>query len=84
MKYILITLSILIITACSSKDDQFCECMTAGEELSIYGEQFMERGPSEEEVKKWEELRTTQSTACLDYQEMSGDEMRQRKEECEK
>jgi len=84
MKYLLVVCSALLIMGCSSKDDQFCECMTVGEELSEYGEQFMERSPTEEESKKWEELRTKQSTACVDYQEMSGDQMRQRKEDCEK
>ena len=79
----LVVCSALLMYACSSKDDQFCECMSAGEELSEFGAQFMEESPTEEETAEWEELRAAQSTACIDYQEMSGDEMRQRKDECE-
>ena len=82
MKYISI-ITLLILTSCSNKDEQFCKCLTAGEELNEYTQQFFDKLPSSKEESKVSELKETKKAACKDYQMMSGDIMRQKKAECE-
>lgn len=73
----------LILSACSSKDEQFCECLKAGDELNKVTTKFMSELPTEKDAKKIQELKTEKSEACKNYTEMSGEEMRKRKADCE-
>lgn len=73
----------LLLSACASKDDQFCECLSAGDELNKETQQFFEKIPSKEDQKRIEVLKEKKNAACADYQEMGGDEMRKLKEACE-
>ena len=75
-------LSILIFS-CSSKDTQFCECLSTGETLNEYTQQFFDKSPSEKERAKLIELKSAKEEACKDYQTMAGEEMRVKKEACE-
>ncbi len=73
----------MFLASCSNKDEQFCKCLTTGEELNEYTQQFFDKTPSAEEQNKVNELKEATTTACKDYQVMSGDVMRQKKMECE-
>jgi hypothetical protein len=75
--------ALLFFTACSSKDEQFCQCLNAGQELNRYTQQFFDRMPSSYEEERVKELKGIKSNACKDYQLMSGKIMRQKKVECE-
>lgn len=82
MKYLL-PIAVVLFTACSSKDEQFCECLRAGEELNTASQKFMTKSPSKEDQEKISALKDKKKEACTNYQEMSGEEMRTRKEACE-
>ncbi|MGB0914597.1 MAG: hypothetical protein ACPGVI_00930 [Crocinitomicaceae bacterium] len=75
--------AILFLASCSSKDEQFCTCLTAGEELNEYTQQFFEKEPSQDDETKISELKAIKTEACKDYQMMAGDKMRQKKADCE-
>ena len=74
----------LFLASCSSKDEQFCTCLSAGAELNEYTQQFFDKTPSTEEKERAHELKGTKVSACKGYQMMRGDVMREKKMECEK
>ena len=74
---------LIFCAACSSKDEQFCECLSIGDELNKETSQFFEKAPSAEDQKRIGELKKRKTEACKNYTEMGGDEMRKRKEACE-
>ena len=82
MKFIPI-IALLLLVSCSNKDEQFCKCLTEGEALNEYTQQFFEKSASAEEQEKVKQLKDAKAEACKDYQVMSGDIMRQKKAECE-
>ena len=82
MKYLL-PIAVVFLTACSSRDEQFCECLNAGEELNTASQEFMTKTASEEDLENISALKDKKKEACANYQEMSGEEMRTRKEACE-
>ncbi len=69
--------------SCSSGDDAFCECLSAGEELNNETQKFFDTAPSEDDAKRIEELKTKKNEACKNYTMMGGDEMRKLQEACE-
>ncbi|OFZ14896.1 MAG: hypothetical protein A3D92_04195 [Bacteroidetes bacterium RIFCSPHIGHO2_02_FULL_44_7] len=73
----------LILSACSTKDEQFCECLKAGDELNKVTAKFMSEIPTDKDAKKIQELKKEKNEACKNYIEMSGEEMRKRKTDCE-
>jgi hypothetical protein len=75
--------TLLFLVSCSGKDEQFCTCLSVGEELNEYTQQFFEKTPSATEQDKVVEFKTAKKAACKDYQMMSGDLMRQKKAACE-
>jgi hypothetical protein len=78
---------LLLCAACSPSepefDSQFCDCLSAGKELSDLTEQFFDRQPTKEEANKVKELKAIEKEACLDYQTMDGDLMRAKKADCD-
>lgn len=82
MKYLL-PIAIFLVAGCSSKDEQFCKCLEAGEELNTASHEFMTKSPTEQDQQMIKKLKDEKTEACANYQEMSGEEMRSRKEACE-
>lgn len=80
-KYVLFFL--IFSASCSSKDKQFCECLSVGDELNKETSQFFDKAPTEEDHKRINELKNRKNEACKNYTEMGGEEMRKRKAECE-
>ncbi len=74
----------LILVACSpAKDEQFCECLEAGDALNEASQHFMTEIPTEKDQQNIQELKEKKTEACKNYTEMSGEEMRTRKKACE-
>lgn len=82
MKKALISGMVLLLTACNSKDDQFCKCLKAGEELNAYSNKLLTEEVTQEKADKLKVLKDTKKKECADYQTMKGDEMLKRKAEC--
>lgn len=78
-----------LLVACSGaegadeeKDDQFCKCLEAGEELNNFTEKLWDREPTKEDEEQMKKLKAKSEKECANYQIMSGDEMRRRKKLC--
>lgn len=78
-KLIIIT---LLLTACTSKDEQFCKCMEVSEEFNIAANNLLneKEGLSPEELIA---LRKKKDTACQNYVSTPGDELLELKKGCE-
>lgn len=83
MKNLLIISTILILSACNSKDEQFCECLKAGEELNVYSSSLLQEEITKEKSDKLKNLKKLKTEACKDYQTMDGPEMLKKKAECQ-
>ncbi|MES2800232.1 MAG: hypothetical protein V4638_09475 [Bacteroidota bacterium] len=74
---------VVLFSACSSEKDQvFCDCMTAGEELNNHSKKLLEGAVTQEMADKQQVLLKTKKEKCKNYQTMSGPEMQKRKEAC--
>lgn len=73
----------IVLVSCSSKDDAFCDCLSATDSLNNYTEKLMSRQATSAEVKEVKELRQKKDKACEAYETMDGPTMRQKKEACE-
>lgn len=86
MKKSLIIISVLfMLFSCSSKDEQFCKCMKAGEELNAFSSslKYKDIVSAEQVKKKMLNLRKALKKECKNYQKMSGDKMLKLKEACQ-
>jgi Tfp pilus assembly protein PilP len=82
MKKTLFPVLILVLSACSSKDEQFCKCMQAGEDLNEYSAKMLSEEVTAEKAAKMKELKDNKKKECVNYQTMMGDEMLKRKANC--
>jgi hypothetical protein len=80
-RFLLIALPI-ILAACSSKDEQFCKCLSAGQELNDFSAKMLTEEVTKEKANKMQQLKESKKKECVDYQTMLGDEMLKRKAEC--
>ena len=75
---------LILLTACSSKDEQFCKCLEAGEALNNYTITILENDTQDADREKLKSLRDSKKNACEAYETMPGGKLRKLKEECEK
>lgn len=73
---------ILVVSACSSKDEAFCECLKAGEELNTQSKKMLLDQSDSEERKKFKQLRKQKEEACKAYRTMDGPTMLEKKKGC--
>lgn len=83
MKKLLVFVVVAGLFSCSSKDDQFCKCMQAGEELNEFSAKMLSEEVTAEKAAKMKELKEIKKKECVDYQTMMGDEMLKRKANCD-
>jgi hypothetical protein len=74
---------VMVLSSCSQKDSQFCECMEAGKELNEFAQTLWEKNVTKADADKQKQLKEAQTEACKNYQTMDGTEMLKRKEACE-
>jgi hypothetical protein len=82
MKLLFIFTSIIVLSACSSKDEQFCKCLKAGEELNDYSSKLFSGEITTEKAEKLKSLKEVKKKECVDYQMMIGKEMLEKKASC--
>ena len=72
----------LILTACSSKDEQFCKCLDISEEFNVAANNLLNEktGLNPEELIA---LRKKKDDACKNYVSTPGDELLELKKGCE-
>ena len=71
-----------MLGACSSKDEQFCKCLKAGEELNDFSSKLFSAEITSEKAEKLKGLKSVKKKECADYQIMSGKEMLEKKASC--
>ena len=71
-----------MLSACSSKDEQFCKCLKAGEELNDFSSKLFNAEITFEKAEKLKGLKSVKKKECADYQLMSGKEMLEKKASC--
>ena len=71
-----------MLGACSSKDEQFCKCLKAGEELNDFSSKLFSGEITSEKAEKLKGLKAIKKKECVDYQLMSGKEMLEKKASC--
>ena len=82
MKLFIALSIIIILTSCSSKDHQFCDCLKAGDELNQYSSKLFNKVITPKLHKEMMELKDKKKAACKNYQTMSGAKMLELQEEC--
>ena len=82
MKKISLIIVVLLLASCHSKDEQFCNCLQAGEELNNYASTLLKQNISKEMASKLITLKKAKKQACAGYQTMSGEEMMKKKAAC--
>lgn len=73
----------LALYSCSNRDEAFCDCMKAGEELNNFAQKLMEQEATESEAKELKSLRDNKKEACKAYETMDGPTMIEKKKACE-
>lgn len=82
MKLLFLITSILVLSACNSKDEQFCKCLKAGEELNDFSSKLFNGEMTSKKAQKLKGLKDAKKKECVDYQLMSGKEMLEKKATC--
>lgn len=86
-KTALLAIAVVAMSSCSGeedvKDDQFCECLQATEDLNEVSSTLMEGGITVESQNKVKELRAKKDKLCKKYSKLSGAENKKKKKLCE-
>jgi hypothetical protein len=76
-------LSLVVLSSCKEKDQRFCDCLNAGEELNAFSSKMMTGEVTKEQDAKLQQLMRKKAQVCAPYQKMKGPEMLKKKEGCE-
>ena len=71
------------MASCSQKDEQFCKCLKAGDELNAFSSKLFNKDVTTKLQKEMQKLRASKTTACKNYQTMDGKKMLELKSECQ-
>ena len=82
MKLLILITSILVLNAYNSRDEQFCKCLKAGEELNDFSSELFNAEITSEKAEKLKGLKEVKKKECANYQMMSGKEMLEKKASC--
>ncbi len=73
----------LLLSACSSKDDQFCKCMAISEEFNEAANDLLNDKKTSMTSEERMALKKKKDEACAKYVAMPGDEMLKLKAKCD-
>lgn len=79
---IVISFSLAVLSACSSKDIQFCNCLKASEQLNALSNDLLRNTITGAKAKQLKGLQKLKKEQCLEYVHMDGQEMLERKKAC--
>jgi hypothetical protein len=79
---IVISFSLAVLSACSSKDTQFCNCLKASEQLNALSNDLLRNTITEAKAKQLKGLQQLKKEQCLEYVYMDGEAMLERKKAC--
>ncbi len=80
---ILLFLSSSLIVACSSKDEQFCQCMETSEKFNVVANKIIQNGADKALESEFKTLKVKKEKACVKFLTMGGKEMLEKKAACQ-
>ena len=80
---ILLFFSSSLIVACSSKDEQFCQCMEASEKFNVVANKIIQNGADKVLESEFKTLKVKKENACEKFLTMGGKEMLEKKAACQ-
>lgn len=79
-----IFITAFILASCSSKDQQFCDCLTATTELNELSSKVLSGELSEESLTDDQKaIKSKKDQLCADYETLSGEELMKKQAACE-
>jgi hypothetical protein len=82
MKNIIFIIGTIVLSACSARDEQFCECLEIGNQLNEISEGLLTEGTTGQSAQELKELKAKKVSVCQDYLTMDGVELIQKKAAC--
>jgi len=82
MKSLILIFLAVCLFSCKSKDQQFCDCLKAGDALNTFSQKLFKGNVSVKESEKMAKLKEKKKVACQKYQIMNGKKMLELKKEC--
>lgn len=79
----LFLISGIMLCACTGRDEAFCRCLEAGEELNVQSEKMLKDSSNPAERKKYHDLKRQKEKVCRSFQTMDGPTMIEKKRACE-
>jgi hypothetical protein len=79
---VILSFTLIVLSACSSKDTQFCTCLNTSEQLNELSNDFLRNTITEAKVKQLKGLQQLKKEQCLEYVNMDGQAMLERKKAC--
>ncbi len=82
MKKLTFLAATLLFVSCSDQNEQFCECMDAGEKLNNFSVTLFDKNITEKQANELKALKAEKDKACADFKQMKGDEMLELQKNC--
>jgi hypothetical protein len=79
---VILSFSLIVLSACSSKDTQFCNCLNTSEQLNKLSNDLLSTTITEAKAKKLVHFKKLKKEQCLEYVHMDGQAMLERKKAC--
>ena len=73
---------LLILVSCEQKDEQFCKCLKVSDAFNLKNQEILDGKTDENTMKEAMRLKKEKVKTCIDYVNMTGEEMMARKKEC--
>lgn len=81
--YFVVVLALFVFFSCREKDQRFCDCLKAGEELNAFSSRMLTGKVTKVQDAKLQQLMRKKAGICEPYQKMKGPEMLEKKAGCE-
>jgi hypothetical protein len=81
-KIMILFMGIVLLNACSSKDEKFCECLKASEAFESVNRKVLAGKRDDRTLKEAISLKKEKEKVCEDYLYMDGQTMLEKKKDC--
>lgn len=82
MKWISLLAVALMMVSCSSKDEQFCECLELSEQLTQASRAALIANPTQADIEKIDSIKQIKLQRCEQYEVMGGEELLKKRNDC--
>lgn len=70
------------MVACEQKDEKFCKCLKVSDAFNLKNQEILDGKTDQKTYKDAMRLKKEKVEMCIDYVDMTGEEMMARKKEC--